>query len=128
MKHFVVYHHPDTMGYTVDEGEGMSIVTSKPVEKLIGNRVWLLTGEGKPRKYYLHSTFVVDSVKEDVGARFPNVAQGRGRLFKPAIELGNFDWFSQLRRSQQNFRFGLHPVTDESLIRELLRVGNLDEG
>jgi hypothetical protein len=50
MKHFVVYHNPEKMGYSADELTEPCIVTNKAVEGLIGNRIWLIQGKGKPRQ------------------------------------------------------------------------------
>jgi hypothetical protein len=47
MKHFVVYHNPEKMGYSTDELTEPCIVTNKAVEGLIGNRIWLIQGKGK---------------------------------------------------------------------------------
>jgi hypothetical protein len=46
---FLVYHNPESIGYSAREVEVLEIVTDKQVSReVIGGRVWLLTGEGKP--------------------------------------------------------------------------------
>jgi hypothetical protein len=53
VKHFVVYHNPEKMGYAAEAVPELCFVTNKPVGNLIGNRIWLIQGEAKPRRYVL---------------------------------------------------------------------------
>jgi len=52
MQHFVQYHKSGGMRRSCAEIDALRIVTSKPVDALCGNTVWLLCGEGRPRAYY----------------------------------------------------------------------------
>jgi hypothetical protein len=126
VKHFVVYHNPEKMGYGAEEVSELCIVTNKPVANLIGNRVWLIQGEGKPRKYVLRGTFVVASTGPDADDGFRHLVRGRaGTLFRPAIPIGSFRWFESFKRSQGNFAFGLQRISDNAIVTELMRISGI---
>jgi Domain of unknown function (DUF3883) len=124
MRHFLVYHNPDAMGYSLsedsDEEPVFSIVTNKSVRTLLGNRIWLITGEGRPRKYYLYETFIVDAIDWDEEIPYTNIAKGtEGQHFRPMIRLDDQPWFDVFRRSQGNFAFGLQAIKNPLLINAL---------
>jgi hypothetical protein len=92
MRHFLVYHNPDAMGYSLNENSAeesdFSIITNKPVRTLLGDRIWLITGEGRPRRYYLCETFIVDAIDRDQESVYTNIAKGtEGQRFLPMIQL-----------------------------------------
>jgi hypothetical protein len=90
MRHYVTYHNTDVMGYPCDQSSTrpFSIVTDKSVSNLLGNKLWLISGEGKPRKYFLCSVFVVDGVGEDVATGYKHYAAGEnGAALRPPIQL-----------------------------------------
>lgn len=93
-----------------DESEGFGIVTSKPVSKLMGSRVWLIGGIGKPRKYYLCYNFLVDTI-EPSNSDFKYIVDGqKGNFFKPAKLLNDYPWFKDFLKNQQNFSMGLRKI------------------
>jgi 5-methylcytosine-specific restriction enzyme A len=113
MRDFVVYHNPDSMGQVVSEGSGFSAVTDKNVGDIFGDRVWLLTGEGSPRKFYVRSYFTVDKLEPGSGQGFITRISGEtGEVFDPMIEIGTEDWFVDFRKQQGNFAFGFQPIND----------------
>jgi phosphoserine phosphatase len=59
-KDFVAYHKTDERG----EPERFTAKTRKKAEaqKSHGHRVWLVSGEGTPRRYFLEQTFIVDEM------------------------------------------------------------------
>lgn len=125
MQNFVVYHNQDVMGYPVLDVERLAIYTNKRKNDAVGGRVWLITGEGKPRQYKLRSTFIVDAVtasdQPDFGAR---VTGKEGHLFHPMPSLNAAPWFDQFRKKQGNFAFGFQPINDffvEEGLQTLLR-------
>jgi hypothetical protein len=124
MKHFAVYHNPERMGYSaVSE---LCIVTNKSVDNLIGNRIWLIQGEGKPRKYTLRGTFIADSTRADTEDGFRHLVRGQeGTLFKPHIPIGALPWFDRFKRSQGNFAFGLQRIGDHAIVAELKRISGV---
>jgi hypothetical protein len=120
---FLVYHNPDTMKYSAREITGLSIVTNKPATGVKGARVWLITGEGKPRTYYLCGHFFADEVGPSPQKGFrTRVAGSRGLLIRKWPVLNDEPWFPDFRRGQGNFAFGLQPIADRVVIRELERI------
>ena len=125
-KHFVVYHNPERMGYSADELTEPCIVTNKAVEGLIGNRVWLIQGSGKPRQYVLRGTFVVDSTGPDTEDGFRYLVSGRQcEFFRPPICVSALPWFERFKRSQGNFAFGLQRISEPAVVDELKRVSGV---
>jgi hypothetical protein len=118
MKDFAVYHNPDVMGLSVEKIDGLSIVTDKKVSDMQGHRVWLMTGEGRPRTFLLRSYFIVD--RFEIGDGYQTKLSGKdGRVFDPMLELNKEEWFDDFKRSQGNFAFGLQRIKDEEFIRGL---------
>ena len=76
MTHFVVYHNPETMGYRAENIDSLSIVTDKSANGIEGHRIWVLTGEGRPRTYYLCGWFTADRVAPDPSLRFKTMVTG----------------------------------------------------
>jgi putative restriction endonuclease len=115
MKHYVQYHNTDKQGGRPELGRGeYRIFSSKSLRHLPGNRVWLISGEGKsPKSYFLEYTFVVDAI----GAGKTNVARGRdGFRFDPPIPLNGLAWFKHFQVSQQNFSLGLREIDEPTVI------------
>jgi hypothetical protein len=128
MRHFAVYHNPDAMGYSAEDVHELCFLTNKSVENLIGNRVWLITGEGKPRKYFLRGTFIVGSVAANRDEGFRHIVRGtEGKLFRRRVPVGALPWFDRFKRSQGHFAFGLQRISDEAVIAELKAIGSVAE-
>lgn len=73
MPDYVVYHNPDKRGFSAAECTDFRVLANKPApNEVIGSRIWLLTGEGRPRKYYLASTFIAENVTHDDAEGFQN--------------------------------------------------------
>ena len=130
MEEYVQYHNADRMGYWCeDEGEGdFEVMTNaRWAPKMVGKRIWLIGGDGTPRRYYLCYHFIVDWVEEETEGNFKYLLGGtRGKRFAPPILLNEFPWFKAFLRSQQNFRFGLRKI-DEEFIDALYKVGGVSE-
>jgi hypothetical protein len=121
MRHFVQYHNADTRG-RYRAGKGFGIETNKAVDGLLGDRVWLVTGEGAPRRYFLCETFIVDGIDRNSGVQ-GNVAFGHGGAgFEHPASIDQFSWFEDLREATGNFAFGLQRVKSQKIIRGLRRV------
>jgi hypothetical protein len=115
MDHYVQYRNPALVGGDCLDGIGgaFTIGTNKGlVRRLPGNRVWLICGRGRPRRYFLRSCFIVDEIGEERGeSLFRFYAQGRrGHWFQPPLPLDGLPWFAEFRRVQSNFSFGLNPI------------------
>jgi len=84
--------------------------------------LWI-QGEGRPRKYALRGTFVVDSIGPDTDDGFRFIVRGReGELFRPPIPIGTLPWFHRFKQTQGNFAFGLQRISDEAVVDELNRI------
>ncbi|MBX3011043.1 MAG: hypothetical protein KF832_06025 [Caldilineaceae bacterium] len=117
MDHYVQYRNPALVGGSCMDGIGEPFVigTNKGlVHRLLGQQIWLICGQGRPRRYFLRNTFWVDDVGEDgPAAIFRFYAQGeRGHWFDPPLPLDGYPWFAEFRRRQSNFSFGLNPIPE----------------
>ena len=80
-------------------------------------QVWLITGEGKPRAFFLRSCFMVDQVVAGTEHGFKTKLLGKDcRTFDPMVSLSDQDWFEEFKRTQSNFSFGLQAITDHDFI------------
>src|SRR5438270_7123404 len=113
-----MYHNPDVMRVPVTSVDPCTIVTNKGVrEEIVGSRVWLITGEGKPRTFFLRSCFVVDKVVSGTTHGFKTKLLGKDcRPFDPMVNLSDQDWFEEFKRTQSNFRFGLQVISDQNFV------------
>lgn len=120
MADFVMYHNPEKMSVDVEAMPAFSIVTNKEPKDVCGSRVWLLTGRGSPRKYYLRSYFTVDRHEQNRTPEFKTLLSGNsGKAFNPMIELNEEPWFEDFKRSQQNFRLGFQLIKEDRFIHGL---------
>lgn len=120
LDHYLVYHNPDTMGYDVRTIEGFSIVTTRPVGKAIGCRVWLITGRGTPRSYARTHTFIAETLETDIQQTGVNrVSASTGIKFGPEIRIDQLSWFPDFQRTMGNFGFGFQRIADERFITAL---------
>lgn len=124
MTDFVAYHNPDTMGYEADEVDGFNFLTNKNVPSVVGSRVWMLTGKGRPRTYYLVGHFTPTTRSRYGLAGFawridgpPN--SGIQLPKRSWLALNDEEWFSEFRVSQGNFGLGLQPIRDKRFVRGL---------
>jgi hypothetical protein len=112
MKHYVQYHNTLMRGRLVPRTDGFQIIAKKSIRHLLGNRVWLISGEGvrSPKAYYLRYVFTVD----EVIAGSPNVALGHiGRSFDFSLPLNQEPWFNDFIEDQQRFSLGVREIQDE---------------
>lgn len=100
--HYVQYHNSQIMGEIQDRDiDSFGISTSKSFADLIGSHIWLVSGMGKPRKYFLHYYFVADRIRrlpKSSGFKF-SVSGDIGRIFEPAISISNLPWFKAFLKS-----------------------------
>ncbi len=121
MKHFLVYHSVEKMGYSFrdEEGQGSdtcSIVTGKKADKLKKNVIWVISGEGKPMCYRLEYWFIVKDYKEITDPEFRSEVYGTvGHTFSGGIPIGSLPWFRPLRERMANFSLGLSSLTDSEV-------------
>src|SRR5260370_10829021 len=97
--------------------KNFGIVTDKFFASLVGGTVWLVAGRGRPRGYFLCSSFVVDKMERNTSGKFRNRATGsQGRDFDPFVEIGGMPWFPELLRLTGNFGLGLQPISNMPII------------
>jgi len=122
MSEFVVYHNPDSMGYPAEEVDTLSIVTDKSASAAIGSRIWLLTGEGMPRTFYLCGWFTATSIGPDPNGEFNTLVQGTAGAMlrkKRWPVLNHLPWFPQFKETQGNFAFGFQPINQADVVKGL---------
>ena len=124
MADFVVYHSPDRMGYSASSSGGFGFLTNKKTTSVIGSRVWLITGEGTPRTYYLRGHFTPTRRAQTEESGFMWLIEGpRSSGVKLPRKrwavLNGRPWFDDFRRSQGSFAFGLQAIGGERYIHGL---------
>ena len=125
MRHFVQYHNAERYGPAVVD---LIIHTSRPVQALPGNMVWLIAGAGRPREYRLLKVFVVDEIGPLADDDFAHYARGsQGKFFAPGVLLSGRPTFSQFLRSQANFSLGLREIRDRTHVA-MLQAAAVDGG
>lgn len=103
------------------------VYTNKPVGDLRGNTIWVIAGQGSPKKQYaLTSIFTVTDVGEAEHPDFKNYASGDGHQFDPPAELNELDWFTELLKKMANFSLGLQQITEQNHIDGLLEIARRD--
>jgi hypothetical protein len=132
MKHFVGYHNYERMEEAnleteeTDETEELveepsagddapfGFVTGKKPERFVGQVIWGIQGQNKPREYYLYDWFIVDGWQVLNGERFAAQIYGtRGETFPDGIYLNDLPWFPGFRKVNSNFSLGIQEIAPE---------------
>jgi 5-methylcytosine-specific restriction endonuclease McrA len=130
MRDFIIYHSAKKRGFPIRGNTSLQIVTKRSVNDLVGQRVWLVTGEGTPCRFFLASMFIVDRIDRNQSLKYPNQAYGtNGRTFDPIVLIEEEPWFEDFKSYNGDFAFGLKEITSkQEFVRELLAtVQNYDE-
>ncbi|HUP77181.1 MAG TPA: hypothetical protein VM260_01380 [Pirellula sp.] len=108
MKNYVSYHSAERIGYEYSGANPFSLVTSKSIKNIEGNRVWSISGHGNPREYWLRETWIADEVgEEEDGGDFTRYVKGtEGYCFLPPVHLNVLPWFRDFVESRVNFSIG----------------------
>ncbi len=124
MTDYIVYHNPDVMGYPASQVQKFEIVTNHVVRNAVGGRVWLVTGEGRPRNFYLRMYFIVETVGsgEDAGFRTRVSGGSEGQKFEVMPSLDGEEWLDDLKRETGNFSFGFRPIRSQHVIGGLQKL------
>lgn len=123
MRDYVVYHKAEKMGYPALDIECLAIYTKKPTDGAKGNRIWLIAGEGSPRKYYLRATFLINSVEPSDKPEFTTRITGTdGQLLDPMPSLNEEPWFAGFVEEQGRFAFGFNQIKNTKAIDALRRI------
>ena len=123
---FIQFHNCDKMEVSpteLSQGRDFAIVTSSKPDKSIGHRIWLIAGEGQPRRYYLTYSYIADNYKRmPAGSEFSFLIDGKvGRKYDPPIPLNDLAWFRRLLKTRF-YSHGLTPVP-KAFSSELERLG-----
>jgi hypothetical protein len=99
------------------------VLTNKSTSNVAGSRIWLITGEGQPRKYFLVLWFLADVVEsgEDEGFK-TRVAGEHGQRFDPMIPLDDEEWFLEFKRTRANFSLGFSPINESLFVEGFERL------
>lgn len=128
MTDYVVYHKAELMGYNALDVDKLAIYTKKPASGSVGSRVWLVTGEGSPRKYRLRATFLIGGIEPSDKPGFKNLVSGTdGQLLDPMPLLNAEAWFPAFIEEQGRFAFGFNPIRNkdaEKGFRAVLRASS----
>lgn len=120
MRHFIAYHNTEKMGRPLNDGDPLRLLTNKPVNNLLQNTVWFITGEGAgTRQYSLGSVFRVAEVGDAGEDGFKRFASGPGHVFDPPAPIKDMPWFPEVMRVTGHFSFGVQEVKDEAVIAGL---------
>jgi hypothetical protein len=115
MRDYVQYHKTEEYG-PASTSAPIYICTNKHKPEVVGSRVWLFSGEGRPRRYFLSAMFIADRFFPMPDPDFFFRVDGEeGRRFAPPIEVTDYPWFYELRRQQGNFAFGLNELNERFL-------------
>jgi hypothetical protein len=114
LKHYIQYHNTEKAGQLVAGADDSFVATSlKPIRKVVGQQMWLISGQGKPRNYQLECTFRVDEVIEGTPSRAIGTT---GKRCVPPIPLSGRPWFDQFVLDQQQFSLGVREIQPEALV------------
>lgn len=95
----IAYHSRSTMGCPKSDHFFMN--TSKSVVNIQGNYVWVVEGLGRS-KYKLKMRYLADTIGEGEGDfTYSFSSENDGELFD--IELHDYEWFDEFKRSVANF-------------------------
>jgi hypothetical protein len=116
-EHYVQYHNPDLIGTDVAyvaEHEPFAVGTNKRPGPVLGSWIWLIGGEGRPRRYSLCYRFIADRIAEDPDDQFRFTISGTaGHRFVPPLDLTDEPWFGPFLRFNANFSLGLRRIPEQ---------------
>jgi len=123
MRHFVAYHNTEKMGHPLHAGEPLRLLTNKPVNRLLQNNVWFVTGEGAGAwRYSLSSEFRVAEVGETTEDGFKRFAFGPGHVFQPPVPSNDMERFPEVLSATWHFGLDVQEITDEAVIEGFIQL------
>jgi hypothetical protein len=118
MTNYLAYHNPERMQIPGLEVRDLCVLTNHPGKCERGDRVWMITGEEHPRRYYLRLYFTVKTVTKSAQTEFSFEVSGNdGRFFDPMPCLDSETWFPELLRKMANFSLGFQPINNAEVAR-----------
>lgn len=112
------------MGYSAEESDPLGLYTSKNISNLIGDVVWIISGQGgSPKQYFLSSWFVISKVTAADHPDFGFTLSGEeGGAFDPMPRLDQLEWFPAFRQRMANFSIGLTELRQPEIIEAFRQV------
>lgn len=90
---------------------------------VVGSRVWLIAGEGSPRKYKLRAMFIISAIEASDKPAFKNKVTGKaGQLLNPMPILNAEPWFPAFVEEQGRFAFGFNQIKNTLAIERLRAI------
>lgn len=123
MKHYLIFHNPEKMGYPLDSVKEFTAFTNRELtNNIIGNKLWLITGEGNPKEYFLKMYFIIDDIKSGKEKNFKTKLIGNdGKILEKKIRIDNSPWFEEFRK-QMAFFVGFAEIKHQEYIDELEKL------
>lgn len=123
MKHYLIFHNPEKMGYSLETVKDFIAYTNRKVkDESIESKVWLITGEGKPRQYFLKMYFFIKDIKSGMEKNFKTKLIGTaGKRLEFMKRIDNLVWFDEFRKQMANFR-GFAEIKQQKFINELEKL------
>lgn len=120
VRHWIVYHNPDRMGYEFYECDGFSVVFGKHLRDLTGDVVWVIGRPWGTRRYFLDSRFRVERMAPSDHPEFGTEASaGDGFLFFPPAEVTRRPWFRRWCELTGHMSTGIQRVKDTVVLEGL---------
>lgn len=123
MKNYLIYHNPEKMDYSLDTVKDFIAFANRKVnDENIGSKVWLITGEGNPKEYFIKMYFVIEDIKSGVEKNFKTKLIGsEGKILKTMIRIDNLPWFEGFKKQMAYF-VGFAEIRDQKYIDELEKL------
>lgn len=123
MPDYVVYHKAEKMGYPALDVNHLAVYTKKSTAGTAGSRIWLIAGEGSPRRYYLRATFLVKRFERSDRADFSTLIIGSdGQLLDPMPLLNEEPWMPDFVEEQGRFAFGFNQIKNPDAVAGLRSI------
>lgn len=123
MLDYVVYHKAEKMGYPALDVNHLAVYTKKSTAGTVGSRIWLIAGEGSPRRYYLRASFLIKSFAASDRADFSTVLTGTdGQLLDPMPLLNVEPWMKDFVEGQGRFAFGFNQIKSPEAVAGLRKL------
>lgn len=123
MKNYLLYHNPEKMGYSLDTVTDFIGFTDRKVkDENIESKVWLITGEGRPKEYFLKMYFMIEDVKSGAEKNFKTKLVGnKGKILDSMIRIDSLPWFEGFKKQMAYF-IGFAEIKHQKYIDELEKL------
>jgi len=126
----IAYHSEATIG-TPYRGRGLrfsfwSKKSQKQLQKALGQRVWVITSEGRTApRYFLVGYYTPTKMISESEFRF---LEGKGKHLQQRVDITELRWFKELFKEQNNFSYGnFSRIRSASIINTLIDIAASEE-